>query len=159
VDSIEHGMFLDDETIELFLRTGARYSTTFSAREWIMRGESVPGWVKDRARPAAEAHVPSFQAAVKAGVRIVAGTDAGTPENHHGRVAQEVVWMVEAGLDPLAGVRAVTAEAADLLDEPERGGLRAGAIADVLAVEGDPERDITALTRPAAVFQSGRRVR
>jgi imidazolonepropionase-like amidohydrolase len=159
VDSVEHGMFLDDETIELFLRTGARYSATFSARECIMRGESVPGWVKDRARPAAEAHVPSFQAAVKAGVRIVAGTDAGTPDNHHGRVANEVVWMVEAGLDPLAGVRAVTAEAADLLDEPERGVLRAGAIADVLAVEGDPERDITALNRPTAVFQSGRRVR
>ncbi len=152
-------MFLDDESIELFLETGARYSATFSAREWIMRGETVPSWAKERARPAAEAHVPSFQAAVKAGVRIVAGTDAGTPENHHGRVAHEVVSMVEAGLDPLAGVRAVTAEGADLLGEPDRGVLRAGAVADVLAVDGDPSRDVTALTRPAAVFQSGRRVR
>jgi len=159
VDSVEHGMFLDDESIELFLETGARYSATFSAREWIMRGETVPSWAKERARPAAEAHVPSFQAAVKAGVRIVAGTDAGTPENHHGRVAHEVVSMVEAGLDPLAGVRAVTAEGADLLGEPDRGVLRAGAVADVLAVDGDPSRDVTALTRPAAVFQSGRRVR
>jgi imidazolonepropionase-like amidohydrolase len=158
-DSIEHGMFLDDECIELFLRTGARYSATFAAREWIMRGESVPRWAKERARPAAEAHVPSFQAAVKAGVRIVAGTDAGTPENHHGRVAHEVVSLVEAGLDPLAGVRAATAEAADLLGEADRGVLRLGAVADVLAVDGDVTADVTALTRPAAVFQSGRRVR
>jgi imidazolonepropionase-like amidohydrolase len=158
-DSIEHGMFLDDESIELFLETGARYSATFAAREWIMRGESVPRWAKERARPAAEAHVPSFQAAVKAGVRIVAGTDAGTPENYHGRVAHEVVSMVEAGLDPLAGVRAATAEGADLLGEPDRGVLRAGAVADVLAAAGDVAADISALTRPAAVFQSGRRVR
>ncbi len=158
-DSIEHGMFLDEENIELFLETGARYSATFAAREWIMRGETVPAWAKERARPAAEAHVPSFQAAVKAGVRIVAGTDAGTPCNHHGRVAHEVVSLVEAGLDVLAGVRAATAEAADLLGEPDRGVLRAGAAADVLAVEGDVAADVTALTRPTAVFQSGRRVR
>jgi imidazolonepropionase-like amidohydrolase len=159
VDSVEHGMFLNDETIELFLMTGARYSATFAPREQIMRGETVPGWIKERARPAAEAHVASFQAALKAGVRIVAGTDAGTPENPHGRVAHEVVSMVEAGLDALAGVRAATAEAADLLDEPDRGVLRAGAVADVLAVAGDVTADVTALTRPTAVFQSGRRVR
>jgi imidazolonepropionase-like amidohydrolase len=159
VDSVEHGMFLNDETIELFLATGARYSATFAPREQILRGETVPGWIKERARPTAEAHVASFQAALKAGVRIVAGTDAGTPENPHGRVAHEVVSMVEAGLDVLAGVRAATAEAADLLEEPDRGVLRAGAVADVLAVAGDVAADVTALTRPTAVFQSGRRVR
>jgi imidazolonepropionase-like amidohydrolase len=159
VDSIEHGMFLDDETIELFLETGARYSATFAPQKSIMRGETVPAWIKERARPAAEAHAPSFQAAVKAGVRVVAGTDAGTPENPHGRVAHEVVSMVEAGLEVLGGVRAATTEAADLLGEPDRGVLRAGAVADVLAVEGDVAADVTALTRPVAVFQSGRRVR
>jgi imidazolonepropionase-like amidohydrolase len=159
VDSVEHGMFLDDQNIELFVRTGARYSATFMAPGCILRGETVPDWIKQRARPAAEAHVASFQAAVKAGVRIVAGTDAGTPENFHGRVAHEVVAMVEAGLDLLAGVRAATAEAADLLGEPDRGVLRPGAVADVLAVAGDVAGDITALTRPIAVFQSGRRVR
>ena len=159
VDSVEHGMFLNDETIELFLETGARYSATFAPRERIMRGETVPAWIKERARPAAEAHVASFQAALKAGVSIVAGTDAGTPENPHGRVAHEVVSMVEAGLDVLVGVRAATAEAADLLDEPGRGVLRAGAVADVLAVDGDVTADVTALTRPTALLQSGRKVR
>src|SRR6266511_3117470 len=136
VDSVEHGMFLDQTCIELFLETGARYSATFSAPEGIIGGPSVPDWTKDRARPA-----------------------AGAPENHHGRVSHEVVAMVEAGLDVLAGVRAVTAEAADLLGDPDRGTLRPGAIADVLAVHGDVVLDVSALTRPAAVFKSGRQVR
>jgi imidazolonepropionase-like amidohydrolase len=159
VDSVEHGMFLDQTCIELFLQTGACYSATFSAPGCILRGESVPDWIKERARPAAEAQAASFQAAVKAGVRMVAGTDAGTPENHHGRVSHEVVSMVESGLDLLAGVRAATAEGADLLGDADRGMLRPGAIADVLAVHGDVVIDVTALTRPAAVFKSGRQVR
>src|SRR6266536_3304587 len=102
VDSVEHGMFLDKTGIGLFLDTGARYSATFAAPDCIMRGRTVPDWIKDRARPAAEAQRASFRAAVVAGV---------------------------------------------------------GAVADVLAVRGDVVADVTALTRPAALFQKGRRVR
>jgi imidazolonepropionase-like amidohydrolase len=158
VDSIEHGMFLDDASIELFGSTGARYTPTFSAPHGILGGPSVPGWIKDRARPAADAQVASFQAAVRAGVRVVAGTDAGTPDNPHGGVAGEVAFMVEAGLDTLTAVRAATAEAADLLGMPDRGVLREGAHADVLVASGDVAADITGIQRPVAVFQGGRRV-
>ena len=158
VDSIEHGMFLDDASIELFGSTGARYTPTFSAPHGILGGPSVPGWIKDRARPAAEAQARSFRAAVQAGVRTVAGTDAGTPDNPHGGVAREVAFMVEAGLDTLTAVRAATGEAADLLGVPDRGVLRPGAAADVLVASGDVAADITGLQRPVAVFQDGRRV-
>jgi imidazolonepropionase-like amidohydrolase len=158
VDSVEHGMFLDDATIELFLATGARYTPTFSAPHGILGGPSVPGWIKDRARPAAEAQVGSFRAAVEAGVRAVAGTDAGTPDNPHGGVAREVAFMADAGLDVLAAVKAATGEAADLLGVPDRGVLRQGAAADVLVAAGDVAADVTALQRPLAVFQDGRRV-
>jgi imidazolonepropionase-like amidohydrolase len=158
VDSIEHGMFLDDASIELFGSTGARYTPTFSAPHGILGGPSVPGWIKDRARPAADAQVASFQAAVRAGVRVVAGTDAGTPDNPHGGVAREVAFMVEAGLDTLTAVRAATGEAADLLGMPDRGVLRPGAAADVLVASGDVADDITGLQHPVAVFQDGRRV-
>jgi imidazolonepropionase-like amidohydrolase len=158
VDSIEHGMFLDDQTIELFGATGARYTPTFSAPHGILGGPSVPGWIKDRARPAAEAQVRSFRAAVEAAVPVVAGTDAGTPDNPHGGVAGEVAFMVDAGLDVLAAVRAATGEAADLLGVPDRGVLRRGAHADILVAGGDVAADITALQRPLAVFQDGRRV-
>jgi imidazolonepropionase-like amidohydrolase len=158
VDSIEHGMFLDDAAIELFLRTGARLSATFLAPHGILGGPSVPGWIKDRARPAAEAQVRSFRAAVEAGVPAVAGTDAGTPDNPHGGVAREVAFMVDNGLDVLLAVRAATAEAADLLGAPDRGVLRRGGAADVMVADGDVAADITALQRPVAVFQDGRRV-
>jgi imidazolonepropionase-like amidohydrolase len=158
VDSIEHGMFLDDASIELFGSTRARYTPTFSAPHGILGGPSVPGWIKDRARPAADAQVASFQAAVRAGVRVVAGTDAGTPDNPHGGVAREVAFMVEAGLDTLTAVRAATGEAADLLGMPDRGVLRPGAAADVLVASGDVAADITGLQHPVAVFQDGRRV-
>jgi imidazolonepropionase-like amidohydrolase len=158
VDSIEHGMFLDEAAIELFLRTGARLTPTFLAPHGILGGPSVPAWIKDRARPAAEAQVRSFRAAVEAGVPAVAGTDAGTPDNPHGGVASEVAFMVDAGLPVLRAVRAATAEAADLLGVPDRGVLRQGAAADVLVADGDVAADITALQRPVAVFQDGRRV-
>jgi imidazolonepropionase-like amidohydrolase len=158
VDSVEHGMFLDDAAIELFLATGARLSATFSAPSGILGGPSVPEWIKDRARPAAEAQVRSFRAAVQAGVPAVAGTDAGTPDNPHGGVAREVAFMVEAGLDVLLAVKAATGEAADLLGVPDRGVLRQGAAADVLVAAGDAAADVTALGRPVAVFQDGRQV-
>jgi imidazolonepropionase-like amidohydrolase len=158
VDSVEHGMFLDEAAIELFLATGARLSATFSAPHGILSGPSVPGWIKDRARPAAEAQVESFRAAVSAGVTVVAGTDAGTPDNPHGGVAREVAFMVEAGLDVLKAVRAATAEAADLLGVPDRGVLRQGAAADVLVADGDVTAEVQALQRPLAVFQDGHRV-
>jgi imidazolonepropionase-like amidohydrolase len=158
VDSVEHGMFLDDATIELFLATGARYTPTFSAPHGILGGPSVPGWIKDRARPAAEAQVGSFRAAVEAGVRAVAGTDAGTPDNPHGGVAREVAFMADAGLDVLAAVKAATGEAADLLGVPDRGVLRQGAAADVLVAGGAVAADVAALGRVVAVFQDGRQV-
>jgi imidazolonepropionase-like amidohydrolase len=158
VDSVEHGMFLDEASIEAFLDTGARYTPTFSAPHGILAGPSVPTWIKDRARPAADAQVASFRAAFEAGVKVVAGTDAGTPDNPHGGIAREVAFMVKAGLDPLRALHAATGEAAELLGEPDRGTLRPGTVADVLAVHGDPLADIGALAHPAAVFQDGRRV-
>jgi imidazolonepropionase-like amidohydrolase len=138
VDSIEHGMFLDQRAVDLFLDTGARLSATFLAPHGILAGPSVPGWIKDRARPAAEAQARSFRAAVSAGVHAVAGTDA--------------------GLDTLLAVKAATGEAADLLGVPDRGVLRQDAAADVLVADGDVAADLGALQRPLAVYQDGRRV-
>jgi imidazolonepropionase-like amidohydrolase len=158
VDSIEHGMFLDEGAIDLLLETGARLSATFLAPHGILGGPSVPGWIKDRARPAAEAQARSFRAAVSAGVLAVAGTDAGTPDNPHGGIAREVAFMAEAGLDVLLAVKAATGEAADLLGVADRGVLRQGAAADVLVAGGDLAADLGALQRPLAVFQDGRRV-
>jgi imidazolonepropionase-like amidohydrolase len=157
VDSIEHGFFLDDASIALFLETGARLVPTFSPVQGILEGDAAP-WVRERLVPAAAQQRASFAAAVSAGVRIAAGTDAGTPGNFHGHLAREVAAMVDGGLDSMLAIRAATAEAADLLDDQERGVVRVGAVADLLAVDGDPTVDITALGRPMATWQSGRPV-
>ena len=158
VDSIEHGMFLDEGAVELLRAHGTRLVPTFSAPAGILAG-GAPEWIKERARPVAAAQRTSFQAAVAAGVRIVAGTDAGTPDNHHGGVAGEVAMMVGAGLDELAGIHAVTGAAAELLGVTDRGTLTEGKAGDILVVDGDPLTDIAALAKPAHVFQDGRRVR
>jgi imidazolonepropionase-like amidohydrolase len=157
VDSVEHGMFLDDETIALFLETGARLVPTFSAVRGILDGDALP-WIKERATPVAAAQRDSFRAAADAGVRIVAGTDAGTPGNPHGEVAGEVAHLVAAGLEPLRAIRAVTGEAAELLGVPDRGTLAAAKAADVLVVEGDPVADPRALARVLHVRKDGREV-
>jgi imidazolonepropionase-like amidohydrolase len=154
VDSVEHGMFLDDATIELFCGTGARLVPTFSAVRGILDGDS-PEWIKARARPTEEAQAESFAKAVAAGVRVAAGTDAGTPGNHHGNVAGELAFMVAAGLDPLRAIVAATGDAADLLGVADRGRLAEGAAADVLVVDGDPLADVAALRRVSYVFQDG----
>jgi imidazolonepropionase-like amidohydrolase len=157
-DSIEHGMFLDHAALDLLASTGARLVPTFSAVAGILEG-SAPEWIKERARPVAVAQKGSFQVALTAGVRIVAGTDAGTPGNVHGSVAGEVAFMVGAGMEPLAAVRAVTGEAAELLGVADRGVLREGAAADVLVADGDALADVATLGRPLRVYQDGRRVR
>jgi imidazolonepropionase-like amidohydrolase len=157
VDSIEHGMFLDDAAIQLFVETGARLVPTFSAPTGILAG-TAPEWIKDRARPAAAAQRASFAAAIDAGVRVAAGTDAGTPDNVHGNVAGEAAMMVAAGLDTVSAIRAATGEAADLLGVTDRGVLREGAAADVLVVQGDAVADIACLAAPLHVFQDGRQV-
>jgi imidazolonepropionase-like amidohydrolase len=157
VDSVEHGMFLDEPTIELFRETGARLVPTFSAVRGILDGDA-PAWIKARARPAAGAQAESFAKAVAAGVRIAAGTDAGTPGNHHGGVAGELAFMVAAGLDPLRAITAGTGDAADLLGVADRGRLTEGAAADVLVVDGDALADVGALRRVRHVFQDGAEV-
>ena len=157
VDSIEHGMFLDDAAIQLFVETGARLVPTFSAPAGILAG-AAPEWIKERARPAAAAQRASFAAAIDAGVRVAAGTDAGTPDNVHGNVAGEAAMMVSAGLDAVSAIRAATGEAAELLGVTDRGVLREGAAADVLVVQGDAVADIACLAAPRHVFQDGRQV-
>jgi imidazolonepropionase-like amidohydrolase len=96
----------------------------------------------------------------RAGVRIVASTDAGIPGVRHDGLPRALpVFARIAGLDPLAALRAATSSAADALGLSDRmGRLRPGLVADLLAVEGDPLRDLTALGRPLRVFAGGREV-
>jgi len=96
----------------------------------------------------------SFRLLRAAGVPIVLGTDAGVLA--HGRNAQELVALTEAGLTPAEAIRAATVDAAALLAAPELGEIRTGAAGDFVVVEGDPLETVRVLERPVLVVKEGR---
>lgn len=166
VDSIEHGVWLDDEAIALMCERGTYLVPTLTAPHHIAEGgkdAGIPAYMVEKAHQVRADHIASFRAAVKAGVRVAMGTDQGTPLNHPGENAQEIVRMAEHGLSSGAAILAATQWAAELLRvDNVCGSIRPGLAADLLVLDADPLADITVLTRSehiAAVVQGGRVVR
>ncbi|QNA87517.1 amidohydrolase family protein [Massilia sp. Dwa41.01b] len=158
VDSIEHGTLMDDETIALFKKTGHWYVPTISAGRYVADKAKDPHYYSALVRPKAAAIGPQLQAtfarAHKAGVKIAFGTDAGVFP--HGDNAKEFGYMVEAGMTPLEAIRAATVHAAELLDQPKRlGAIEPGFAADIVAVDGDPLRDVKLLEQVKFVMKEG----
>jgi len=102
-------------------------------------------------------HSESFQMALRLGVPIAAGTDAGTPLNPHGSLVPELELMVKGGLSPLAAIESATATAARVLGlEQETGRIVPGLTADLLVVAGNPAERIQALDEVRLVIAAGR---
>ena len=152
-DSIEHGLELTDANIAQMVRQGTWLCPTISPYFNNWEPENTPGGMRDRARAAA--HGPSFQKALKAGVKIVFGTDmGGIPWTEP--IAQEFPRMTELGMSPLDAIRSATSRSAEMLDmKGEIGVVAAGAYADIIAVSGDPLKDITELGRVHFVMKDG----
>jgi imidazolonepropionase-like amidohydrolase len=158
VDSIEHGTLMDDESLALFKKTGGWYVPTISAGRYVADKAKDPHYYSALVRPKAAAIGPQLQAtfarAHKAGVKIAFGTDAGVFP--HGENAKEFGYMVEAGMSPIDAIRAATVSAALLLDQPARLGMVApGFAADIVAVDGDPLRDVKLLEQVKFVMKDG----
>ena len=161
--SIEHGTLLDDEAIELFLKHRTFLVPTLSAIQSgceMGKQGGMPDYAVQKSAVLGEEQKKTFRKAVKAGVRIAMGTDAGTPFNPHGRNAQELRRMVEFGMTPMQAIEAATASAATLLGlEQEIGTVEAGKVADLILVNGNPLDDIALLEKPSRityVIQSGK---
>jgi len=152
-DSIEHGLELDDAAIARMAKQGTWYCPTLAVYYYGWRPEDTPEGRKDRER--VEVHGPSFEKAMKAGVRIAFGTDVGgfawtDP------MAQEFGRMVELGMSPAAAIRSATSAAAEMLGMAgELGVIAPGAYADIVAVRGDPLKDVGELGRVAFVMKDG----
>lgn len=158
VDSIEHGTFMDDECIALFKKNGAWFVPTISAGRYVADKSKEPNYYSPLVRPKAAAIGPQIQGtfarAYKAGVKIAFGTDAGVFP--HGENAKEFAYMVEAGMPALEAIRSATLGAASLLGQSNRlGSLEAGYAADIVAVAGDPLKDITLLQKVGFVMKEG----
>jgi len=153
-DSIEHGLELDDAAVAQMVKQGTWYCPTLGVyyRDWAP--EDTPAGQRDRKRVAL--HGPSFQRALKAGVRIVFGTDVGGfPWSEP--IAPEFVRMAELGMSPAAAIRSATSRAAEMLDMAgELGVVSQGAYADLVAVRGNPLEDVKELGKVFFVMKGGK---
>lgn len=150
VRSIEHGWILDDEALAMMVKRGTFWCPTLS----VFRPEAGLTQLDEFGRRVVESHKRSFQTAMKAGVKIVFGTDVGGFP--HGTSAREFGYMVEYGMSPLEAIRSATTRAAELLRmESLIGAIAPGRYADIIAVDGDPLADIKAMTRVWFVMKGG----
>ena len=158
VDTIEHGTFMDDETMALMKERGTWYVPTITAGRWVFDRSKEDGFFPAVVRPKAALVGPQIQGtfakAYKAGVKILFGTDTGV--SAHGENAREFVLMVEAGMPAMAAIQSATSVTAKFLEIDDRlGSVAVGKIADLVAVPGDPLSDITAMQRVHFVMKDG----
>ncbi len=156
IDSIEHCTLLDKQTIALVKERNVALIPTFAALRSILDNEeNLPARVRERARSVAARHQEGMRAAYKAGIRIAAGTDAGTPFNRHETFALELRYLTEIGMKRDEALAAATSRAADVVGLPKAGRIAAGMWADLVFVDGDPTRDLAVTLSPKVVWVRG----
>ena len=159
IDSIEHGSFLTDETLALMRAKGTFLVPTLLAGEWTgNKAEKFPPAIAAKAKSALAVRSDMFRRALKSGVKIAFGTDSAV--SPHGINAQEFGLMVGLGMAPAAALKAAGPTAAELIGlAKEIGTLEKGKEADIVAVAGDPLKDIHATERVLFVMKGGQVVK
>lgn len=161
--SIEHGTYLDDESIELMVEHGTFYVPTIYVGDYYAGSDKLLAQAKndDPYLQYRDEWLRLIGQAHRAGVKVVVGLDLGsTPVPDTGVFAREFAVLVEAGLSEMDAIRAGTRVAAEMLDWDDRlGTLEAGKLADIIAVPGNPLKDISALERVGFVMIGGQIVR
>ncbi len=158
-DSIEHGTLIDEESVKLFLKSGAYYVPTLSTVNGYLERlakdpNAYPSAVREKIEWRIQITGKALALAYPRGVKIAFGTDAGVSK--HGRNADEFELMVKHGMPPAAAIKAATLNAADLLGiAAEVGSIEPGKRADLIAVSGDPLNDVTVLKRVSFVMKDG----
>lgn len=149
VASIEHGSFIDDEGIQLMKQKGTYlvadiYNDDYILAEYAKLG--FPQKIIEKERLVGRTQRENFQKAAKAGVKIAYGTDSGVYP--HGDNAKQFFYMVKFGLTPIQAIQSATINAADLIGAKDKiGSISVGKFADIIAVDGNPEQDITVIEK------------
>ena len=156
VAAIEHGSLLDDEGIRLMKERGTFLVEDVYNDDWILAEFAKMGYpekIIEKERSIGRLQRENFAKAVKAGVKIAYGTDAGVYP--HGLNARQFRYMVAAGLTPMQAIQSATSSAAELLGWPQVGAIAPGRFAGLVAVDGDPLKDVTILEKPSFVMKGG----
>jgi imidazolonepropionase-like amidohydrolase len=159
VSSIEHGTLMDDECIELFKKYGTWYVPTITAGRSVADSAKIPGYYPAIIVPKAISIGSQLQAtfgkAYKAGVKIAFGTDAAVYA--HGKNWMEFLYMNEGGMPALEAIKCATVNAAELLGQSSQlGSIEKGKLADIVAVDGDPSKDIHVMGKMKFVMKDGK---
>lgn len=158
VTTIEHGSFLDDECIKLFLEKGAYLVPTIIAGKTASDSAKIPGYyhpfVVKKALETGVMIQDAFARAYKAGVNICFGTDAGVYP--HGYNAKEFQYMTEAGMPMMEALKAATITNAKVLDMADQlGAIENGKLADIIAVDEDPIKNVKTMMNVTFVMKDG----
>jgi len=154
VASVEHATLIDDEGIALAKQRGTYLDMDIYDDECIQHNADTPADFLEHDRALGEIQRQNFRKAVKAGVKMSFGTDAGICP--HGTNARQFAYMVKYGMTPMQAIQAATVNAADLIGHSELfGSVTAGKSADIIAVEGDPLSDIRVLESVRFVMKEG----
>jgi len=165
IDSVEHGAMLDEELIEMMVERGVFVVPTLTAGANIIENGTaggIPHWAVKKAEAYRPVRLESLSKAKASGIKVAFGTDAGTPFNHHGKNAAELIHIQQIGFTPGDALVAATSLTAEMLGlEDKVGTLAPGYIADLLIVDGNPLTDLTCLIELRnilAVYQGGKKV-
>lgn len=159
ITTIEHGTEMTHEVMDLMIERGTYYVPTISAGKFVAEKAEEPGYYHPLVVPKARAIGPQIQKtfgeAYKRGVKIAFGTDAGV--FYHGDNGKEFGFMVEAGMPALEAIQSATVTNASILGMSDRiGTIEVGKLADIIAIEGNPLSDISAMTRVRFVMKDGK---
>lgn len=161
VRTLEHGTYINSEGIDIMKSTGAYLVPTLAAFKTLKYGKEggVPEYHLKKVQAFKDAHMENLKHALDAGVKVITGTDAGTPFNLHGENAYELECLVEVGMTPMEAIHAATSVAAEALRLEDKGKIKKDYIADLVIVNGNPLQDITCLQKDVEqVYKQGRLV-